>query len=53
VPGRIAARFATEGWQVTTVDGRDHDALEKALSERGLGVPNVVVATVLDQELAA
>jgi transketolase len=53
VPGRIAARFATEGWQVTTVDGRDHDALEKALSERGLGVPNAVVATVVDEELAA
>ena len=53
VPGRIAERFSTEGWQVTTVDGRDHDALEKALSERGLGVPNAVVATVLDEELAA
>ena len=53
VPGRIADRFSTEGWQVTTVDGRDHDALEKALSERGLGVPNAVVATVLDEELAA
>jgi hypothetical protein len=33
---------------VTSVDGRDHDALEKALSERGVGVPNAVVATVLD-----
>ncbi|WP_238342957.1 thiamine pyrophosphate-dependent enzyme [Nocardioides cynanchi] len=48
VPGRIAERFTTEGWQVTTVDGRDHDALEKALSERGVGRPNAVVATVLD-----
>jgi transketolase len=36
VPGRIAERFATEGWQVTTVDGRDHDALEKALDEEEL-----------------
>ncbi|MBO0843912.1 MAG: transketolase [Nocardioides sp.] len=53
VPGRIAERFATEGWLVTTVDGRDHQELEKALSERGLGVPNAVVATVLDQEEAA
>ena len=53
VPGRIAERFSTEGWQVTTVDGRDHDALEKALSERGLGVPNAVVATVLDDEEVA
>lgn len=48
VPGRIADRFATEGWRVTTVDGRDHEALEKALSERGVGVPGAVVATVMD-----
>jgi len=50
VPGRIAERFATEGWQGTTVDGRDHDALEKALAERGVGAPRAVVATVLDEE---
>jgi len=48
VPGRIAERFATEGWMVTLADGRDHDDLEKALSERGVGVPNAVVAVVLD-----
>ena len=53
VPGRIAERFATEGWQVVTVDGRDHRDLETALSERGIGVPNAVVATVLDEEEAA
>lgn len=53
VPGRIAERFATEGWQVTSVDGRDHDALEKALSERGVGVPNAVVAIVLDTPAGA
>jgi transketolase len=53
VPGRIAERFATEGWQVTTVDGRDHEDLEKALSERGVGVPNAVVATVVEEEEAA
>ena len=54
VPGRIAERFSIEGWHVSTVDGRDQDALEKALSERGLGVPSVVVAAVLDpEELAA
>jgi transketolase len=53
VPGRIAERFATEGWQVTTVDGRDHEDLEKALSERGVGAPRAVVATVLDEEEAA
>jgi transketolase len=53
VPGRIADRFATEGWQVATVDGRDPDELEKALSERAVGVPNAVIATVLDGEEAA
>lgn len=53
VPGRIADRFATEGWQVATLDGRDPDELEKALSERAVAVPNAVVATVLDLEEAA
>jgi transketolase len=50
VPGRIADRFATEGWHVATVDGRDHGQLERALTERPVGVPNVVVATVIDEE---
>jgi transketolase len=50
VPGRIAERFATEGWHVTTVDGRDPAALESALIGRPVGVPNVVVATVIDEE---
>jgi transketolase len=54
VPGRIAERFATEGWHVATVDGRDHEALESALTERSAGVPQAVVATVLDPtEVAA
>jgi transketolase len=48
VPGRIAERFATEGWAVATVDGRDQAALEAALTLRPAGVPNVVVATVID-----
>jgi transketolase len=46
VPGRIEQRFATEGWHAVTVDGRDHDVLEKALSHREFGRPNVVVANV-------
>jgi transketolase len=46
VPGRIADRFAVEGWHTASVDGRDHDALEKALSHRPVGQPNVVVASV-------
>lgn len=53
VPGRIAERFATEGWQVSTVDGHDKDALEKVLSERNVGAPNAVVATVPGLEEAA
>ena len=53
VPGRIAERFATEGWQVSTADGRDHQQLEAALSQRGAGVPSAVVATVLAEEVAA
>jgi transketolase len=45
-PGGLAARFALEGWASTNVDGRDHDALERAFkAERG-GKPQAVVAKV-------
>ena len=53
VPGRIAERFAVEGWDVTTVDGRDHAALRSALGRTADGRPSVVVATVVDEEVAA
>jgi transketolase len=46
VPGRIADRFAAEGWHTASVDGRDHEALEKALAHRSVGQPNVVIAHV-------
>jgi len=46
VAGRIEQRFLVEGWEAVSVDGRDHDALEKALSHRPVGRPNVVVAEV-------
>jgi transketolase len=46
VPGRIEQRFRVEGWDAVTVDGRDHDLLEKALTHRSVGRPNVVVAEV-------
>ena len=50
VPGRIAERFATEGWHTTEVDGRDHVQLREALSRRPTpahpGRPSVVVAHV-------
>ena len=49
VPGRIAARFGVEGWHVATVDGRDHDLLEKTLAHRQVGRPNAVVATVEEE----
>lgn len=49
VAGRIEARFAVEGWHATTVDGRDHDLLEKALSHREVDRPTAVVARVEGQ----
>jgi transketolase len=42
-PGGIGSRFI--GWEVSAVDGRDHQALERALSPRP-DRPRVVVATV-------
>jgi transketolase len=44
-PGGIGARFEREGWDATRVDGRDHDALERALGAAGPR-PRVVVAEV-------
>lgn len=44
-PGGIARRFEIEGWASATVDGRDHAALEAAISA-GHDGPNVVVAVV-------
>ena len=45
-PGGLAARFALEGWSNTTVDGRDHAALERALKFEHEGRPNAVIAVV-------
>lgn len=45
-PGLVARRFATDGWAVVTVDGRDHAQLEAALSRRVAGRPTAVVAEV-------
>ena len=44
-PGGVEQRFALEGWSAARVDGRDHDALERALAATGAR-PNVVVAEV-------
>jgi transketolase len=44
-PGGVAARFELEGWSAARVDGRDHDAIERALRAGGTA-PHVVVAEV-------
>jgi transketolase len=43
-PGGIAARFI--GWTVSVVDGRDRDAIDRALADRHRDRPHVVVASV-------
>jgi transketolase len=45
-PGGVASRFTVNGWTASTVDGRDHDAIEKALRDRVPGRPHAVVAVV-------
>lgn len=45
-PDGIASRFALEGWSTATVDGRDHDAIEGALTQRHPASPRAVIATV-------
>jgi transketolase len=45
-PRAIAPRFAHEGWAAAVVDGRDHRALEAALTRRAEDRPAVVVAEV-------
>jgi transketolase len=44
--GGVATRFGREGWTTRTVDGRDHDAIEAALTAAGPGRPHAVVAVV-------
>jgi transketolase len=45
-PGGIASRFTVNGWTASTVDGRDRDAIEKAVQGREPDRPHVVVAVV-------
>jgi transketolase len=45
--GDIAAKFQTFGWQAQTVDGRDEDAIEKALLSPAVDRPSLLVAEVL------
>jgi transketolase len=45
-PGGVEQRFALESWQVTRVDGRDHDALAIALDAEHRDAPACVVAGI-------
>ncbi|MFD8688530.1 transketolase [Streptomyces sp. NPDC059651] len=45
-PGGIAERFATAGWSVASVDGRDHEALYAAFTAPHPRQPRAVVARV-------
>jgi transketolase len=45
-PGGVASRFSVNGWTASTVDGRDRDTIEKAVSENQPGRPHAVVAVV-------
>jgi transketolase len=47
-PGGIAARFV--GWSASMVDGRDQDAIERALSRRDRERPHVVIAATEKKE---
>jgi transketolase len=49
-PGGIASRFTVHGWTASTVDGRDHDAIENALTAHRPDRPHVVVAVVEPKE---
>jgi transketolase len=45
-PGGIEKRFSIEGWSATRADGRNHAALEEALTAPHPGRPHVVVAAI-------
>ena len=45
-PGGVETRFAVEGWSVSRVSGRDHDALEAAFTVAHPGRPHMVAAVV-------
>jgi transketolase len=45
-PGGIETRFAAEGWSTARADGRDHAALEAALTAPHPGRPHAVVAAI-------
>jgi transketolase len=46
--GDLVAKFKTFGWEARTVDGRDEDAIENALSRPAVDRPSAVIAEVLN-----
>jgi transketolase len=50
--GGVGTRFEREGWSTLTVDGRDHDALEAALTAPHAGRPHAVIAAVEPKDSA-
>lgn len=44
--GGVETRFSREGWSAARVNGRDHQALARALSASHPGVPRLVVAVI-------
>ncbi len=51
-PDGIERRFAVEDWETVTVDGRNHDRLEKAFATPHEGRPLAVVAVIESKEIA-
>ena len=45
-PGGLEQRFLLEGWSAMRVDGRDHDALERAFYSGQPDQPHAVVAEI-------
>ncbi len=44
--GDIAAKFAAFGWAATTIDGRSHEQIYEALTQRDSSRPTAVVAEI-------
>ncbi len=44
--GDLAAKFASFGWAAATINGRDHEQIYKALSQRDSTCPTAVVAEI-------
>jgi len=51
--GGVGTRFEREGWSTLSVDGRDHDALEAALTAPHAGRPHAVIAVVEPKDSAS